>query len=161
MEFPKFIHKSAFTNSSIFGYDIKKWLIKVLAEVGITTTDTCCGQDTIDSKITALRTQSGTFTEYRALLTQSSITAPTSTVINNTLGSITIGYTSTGIYTFTLTGAFTSGKTYFSITNNTASANHYTLVRTSANVITLTVTNGAGVADALLTDTPFLIQVYS
>lgn len=105
------------------------------------------------------------YKEYVGLLTQSGTSAPTEKVLENTLGgSITWGYTSTGIYTATLTGAFTADKTAVYLTGTDAST-FYKVVRTSANVITITTTadNDAApsaVANAKLTDATFVIKVY-
>jgi hypothetical protein len=49
--------------------------------------------------------------KYVALLTQSSTSAPTAIVLENTLGSVTFGYVSTGTYSITATGLLTSNKT--------------------------------------------------
>jgi hypothetical protein len=48
---------------------------------------------------------------YTALLTQSGITAPVATVLENTLGDITWSYSSVGEYTCNSSGLFTLGKT--------------------------------------------------
>ena len=49
--------------------------------------------------------------KYVALLTQTSAGTPTSIVLENTLGNVTFGYTSTGIYSVTATGLLTYNKT--------------------------------------------------
>lgn len=50
---------------------------------------------------------------YKALLTQSGTNAPTAEVLQNTLGGVpTFGYTSTGVFTMSLTGAFTDNETH-------------------------------------------------
>lgn len=49
--------------------------------------------------------------KYVALLTQSSTSAPIAIVLENTLGSVTFGYISTGTYSITATGLLTSNKT--------------------------------------------------
>lgn len=163
MEFSKYFHKSAFSNSGTNGLDIKKWLIKFLAEVGITTTDVCCGGDTIDSKITALRTQSGTFTEYRILITQAGTAAPTVKVLNNTLGTVTPNYTSPGVYTLDSAALFTANKTEAWIGKN-SDVRDLTLISkisTSQYVINTWDGVGATLANGLLTDTELYIRVYA
>jgi hypothetical protein len=55
---------------------------------------------------------------YTALLTQSGTTAPVATVLENTIGNIVWSYSTPGSYLATLTGAFTNGKTFVSITGN-------------------------------------------
>jgi predicted RecA/RadA family phage recombinase len=46
--------------------------------------------------------------KYVALLTQTGTNAPVATILKNTLGAIVWGYTSPGVYTATLAGAFTA-----------------------------------------------------
>ena len=110
------------------------------------------------------------YTEYMALLTQSSTSAPTAAVLTNTLGvTPTLGYTSPGVYTITATGLFTSAKTVVEITNNSGAAATFVIVRTSADVCTITtdlvtftaadnVTHAA--TNALMTATPVRIRVW-
>lgn len=50
---------------------------------------------------------------YTALLTQSSTSAPVATILENTLGNVVWGYTSAGVYTATLVGAFPAATTYY------------------------------------------------
>jgi hypothetical protein len=49
---------------------------------------------------------------YTALLTQTGTSAPTATVLENTIGTITWTYTDYGFYTGTCTGCFTENKTF-------------------------------------------------
>lgn len=53
---------------------------------------------------------------YTALLTQSGTSAPVATVLENTIGTITITRSGTGEYTITSSGLFTLNKTTFDIT---------------------------------------------
>ena len=88
---------------------------------------------------------------YKAVLTQSSTNAPVATIISKTIvGTIVWAYSAEGVFTGTLTGAFTANKTFLVLNSNTVEA-----VRTSANIITLT-----GASNGLLTETSFLIEVY-
>lgn len=57
---------------------------------------------------------------YTALLTQSGTSAPTATVLENTIGSIVWARSASGDYNGTLTGAFTASKTFVSLTLNYA-----------------------------------------
>ncbi len=80
------------------------------------------------------------YKSYTAILTQSGTSAPTATIVYNSLGgAVTLGYTSTGITTLTRTGAFTSGKTVVFITyaSDDATTKAINAVVTSANVITI------------------------
>ena len=88
---------------------------------------------------------------YKALLTQTSTNAPVATVVENTLeDDLVWAYSAEGVYTGTLTGAFTNNHTLLILNSNTVAA-----VRTSADVITLT-----GASNGLLTGTTFIIEVY-
>ncbi len=91
------------------------------------------------------------FGVYKALLTQTSTNAPVATIVEDTIeGTIVWAYSSEGVYTATLTGAFTANKTLIILNSNTVAA-----VRTSADVITLT-----GASNGLLTGTTFIVEVY-
>jgi len=57
--------------------------------------------------------------DYRALLTQSGTDAPAVTaVLENSLGTVSYGYSSAGQYTFTATGLLTVGQTCLLVGNN-------------------------------------------
>jgi hypothetical protein len=83
---------------------------------------TVAGDNTGDPLRTAFDKVNDNFTElydqvtvgkktYKALLNQTGTNAPIATVLENTIGNIVWGYTAEGIYTATLTGAFTANKT--------------------------------------------------
>jgi hypothetical protein len=100
---------------------------------------------------------------YSALLTQSGIGAPTTKILENTLGGTpTFGYTSDGTYTITLTGAFTADKTFI-LMGNVDPFTVVSAVRTDADTLTIkTYNTGAGsLANAKMTDTPIEIRVYN
>lgn len=99
---------------------------------------------------------------YQANISQTSTSAPTEDVIfKNSIGTITWGYTSTGIYTGTCTGAFTADKTKLSIAEVASCV--VSIVWTSANVITVKTElidgSGVAVANAKLADTLVTIEV--
>jgi hypothetical protein len=107
---------------------------------------------------------------YRALLTQTGSGAPSATVRENTLGG-TVVWTrnGSGDYTATLSGAFTSGKTFITMGSSTAAGTDFVSLRTertSANAILLTTKNvdiaapSASFADDLLVATEIQILVY-
>lgn len=104
---------------------------------------------------------------YAALLTQSSTSAPSLQVIDNTLnGTPVAAYSSTGVYTLTLADAFTAGKTVcVKLNPNEVDniAHTFTVVWTSANVITINTFSGtyATAANGVLTATPIEIRVYN
>ena len=107
---------------------------------------------------------------YRALLTQASTDAPTVVVLQNDL-SAAIVWTRTGLGVDigTLSAAFVSGKTFLSIAQFGAKAVaagvggfRVQVVRTSANVITVTTGDGVGntALDVVLNETPIQVRVY-
>lgn len=97
---------------------------------------------------------------YKAILTQTSTSAPVATVLYKNTPSTFIpvfGYTSAGVYTMTLTGAF-KATVGLSITS-TSSANNYGIARTSDNVITITTAIADGTpTNALLAATQIVIE---
>lgn len=103
------------------------------------------------------------------LLSQSGETAPAGSSEINDFGTVTFARTSAGIYTITKTGAFTSKKTFVRFQNNVAADQTIKVVRTSANVITITtqvlsVDTGVLIAtptDGILDNTPFEIEVFN
>ena len=101
---------------------------------------------------------------YCALVTQSSGTAPTATVLENSLGGTVVwARSSTGTYTATLTGAFTSAKTFImqpGETGTIAAIKNVLAVRTSADVVTVTTGAGGTLEDSVLSSFPIEILVY-
>lgn len=82
---------------------------------------------------------------YRATLTGANDVDPTVNVARNTLSAAIVwARTGEGVYTGTLTGAFTANKTNIQVTPGSAII--FSAVRTSANVITLSTFDNAGVA---------------
>lgn len=104
--------------------------------------------------------------KYVALLTQAAAGAPTATVLgSNGIGTIVWARSAAGIYTGTLVAAFTVSKTALKIQNNVSKNNAYSIVRTSADVVTInTAVLAAGPVetdtDSLLTGTLVEIEVY-
>jgi hypothetical protein len=87
---------------------------------------------------------------YTALLTQSGASAPTATVLENTLGGTVVwARSNTGLYTATLAGAFTASKTWCDIRFDSSDAaaatgfNEVKFRRTSDNVVALETGDGA------------------
>jgi hypothetical protein len=101
---------------------------------------------------------------YRALVTQSSGTAPTATVLENSLGAAVVwARSSTGTYTATLVGAFTSAKTFImqpGESGTIAAIKNVIAVRTSADVVTVTTGSGGTLEDSVLSSYPVEILVY-
>lgn len=101
---------------------------------------------------------------YRALLTQTSNTAPVATVLENSFGAALVwAISSTGTYTATLTGAFTSAKTFIiqpGEIGTIAAIKNVLAVRTSDNVVTVTTGSGGTLENAVLSTYPIEILVY-
>lgn len=101
---------------------------------------------------------------YRALVSQSGTAAPTATVLENSLGGTVVwARSSTGTYTATLTGAFTSAKTFIQHPGEAgtiAAIKNVIAVRTNANVITVTTGAGGTLEDDVLSSFPIEILVY-
>jgi len=99
----------------------------------------------------------------KGLLEQSGTSAPVLTILESTLsGTPTMGYTSAGLYTLTLTGEFTLAKTFILLGGTAASATaQLNCFRASANALTITSqTVGAVATNGLLSTTSILIEVY-
>ena len=99
------------------------------------------------------------YKKWMGLVSQAGTSAPTATVIENTLGgTITFARTSAGVYTATLTGVFTASKTMVFITNGNNTANAAVSgYRSSADVITF---RSAGGSDDIYSSASFEIRVY-
>lgn len=104
-----------------------------------------------------------TYKKYVALISQTGTSAPTATVLENTLGG-TIVWTRTaaGAYTGTLTGAFTNNKTFLLMgtipyLNNPA----YILDRSSDNTVYIQASVNNIQSDNLLSNTSIEIRVYN
>jgi len=107
----------------------------ITATGGITAT----GNITTSGSISDANGTVKPFKRYTALLTQTSTNAPVATVLKNELSvTPTWGYTSTGVYTCTATGLFTSAKTVISLGAQLDLLNNAKAIHTSANVVTVT-----------------------
>lgn len=105
------------------------------------------------------------YLSYVALLTQTGTDAPVATVLENTIsGSIVWTYTAEGVYTGTLTGAFTENKTYLNINPIGDSASGYIcgVTRTGSNTVLVTTSSVATLlgADSVLDNISIEIRVY-
>ena len=98
---------------------------------------------------------------YSALITQISTSIPTVSILENTLGNIVWSRSSVGTYYGTLTGVFTSGKTFIQISNGTALVNVY-LNYNSTNDVQIQTRNSSNVnIDGVLTTNSIEIRVYN
>lgn len=104
--------------------------------------------------------------EYKVLISQTSTSAPTvaTTLINNIGKTVTWAYTSTGIYTCTITG-YTAGKINVTIGDPIVSTtpvdvNFTSAVSGSDWVITIKTFSNDTLANAVFTATPFAIEIF-
>lgn len=103
------------------------------------------------------------YSKYIALITQSGAGNPTSSALDNSLsGAIVWTRNSAGNYTGTLTGAFTSDKTWITIQASDASSNIRTVqcLRADNNTITLLTYDAAGAAIDGFTNVSIEVRVY-
>lgn len=101
---------------------------------------------------------------YKAILNQAGTAAPTVTtlILNELSAAIVWAYTSTGVYTGTLVGAFTADKTWwnFSLVGD-PTGKIVRLARTSADVLTLSVFAADGTTPAeLVGSLNLLVEVH-
>ena len=119
--------------------------------------------DYIDQEITSI-SPTPNYKIYRALLTQTSTSAPTSTIIENTLsGDIVWTRNSPGNYTGTLTGEFLLGKTFYPTYGSTNGLDRFFMHRIDDNtfkIYTLSYDETTSLDD-LLYNTPIEIIVYN
>jgi len=96
---------------------------------------------------------------YKALMTQAGSTAPTATIIRNTIGEIIWTRSGVGIYLGTLTAAFIANKVWAIISNtsNDATAT-FVIARLNDNQIKIT-TIDTVFNDGWLTSTPIEINI--
>jgi hypothetical protein len=104
---------------------------------------------------------------YHVFLTQVTTGAPSASVLEDTVTSVVLARSSTGTYTATKTGAFTSGKTTPGtsvVATHDNAGNKITAEWTSANVITIKTYAAADttvLADSVLSATEFKIQIFN
>lgn len=100
---------------------------------------------------------------YSAMISQVSTSAPTVTVMENTIGAIVWARTGVGTYTATLTGAFTASKVLPFLSNN-ANTNldlKELATRTSNDVITLQTYATSVLTDGVISNMTIEIRVYN
>lgn len=99
---------------------------------------------------------------YRALISQSGASAPTATVLVNSLGG-TVVWTrfSAGLYFGTLTGAFPAGKTFLLMSATVNVDDTYAITWTDANTIAIqTAASGVAADGVLVGDASIEIATY-
>ena len=142
-------------------YGVFEWLATGTAN----SIDIFAGKTGVWSLVTASAAAGGVAVKaYRALVSQATTAAPSATVLENSLGGTVVwARSSTGTYTATLTGAFTSDKTFLLTTGEAgtiAALKNVLVTRTSADVITVTTGSGGTLEDSVLSSTPIEILVY-
>ena len=124
------------------------------------------GRQLINGQFEYLYSATSKYAVYSALISQTSTDAPTAIVLENTLGgTVSWSYDSEGHYSGTLTGAFTTGKTFIT-TAGGSELNACTFTNCSwltSNEFLLHCINvtGATYSDGLMLNTPLEIRVYS
>jgi len=105
------------------------------------------------------------YKSYVGFLTQSGTSAPTITILEDTITGIVIARTGVGTYTFTKSGAFTLDKTIpIDDVYTDQQGNLYKITKTSTSVLTLitySYTNTFTPADSVLNNRYINIQVYN
>lgn len=99
---------------------------------------------------------------YTALLSQSGTSAPTATVLENTLGgTVTWTYTSTGSYVGTLTSAFTLNKTWTIATGSGSADTTITVSRSSDNTVNVSTLLAGTPTNGIISPASIEIRVYN
>jgi len=111
-------------------------------------------------------TENGSASVLEGFITQVGTADPTVSYLKQGIPTAVVARSSAGVYTFTKTGAFTSGKTVPNSKGESLVLDNGSWVHiawTSANVITISTKNVAGVSgvltDGLLTNQYFKIEV--
>lgn len=138
-----------------------------LASPALTGTPTAptaaVGTNTTQLATTAFVQATRPYKVYTALLTQTGASAPTVSVLENTLGGTVVWTrTTTGNYLGTLTGAFTAAKTTILVGSPVSSTSRIDAIRPSVNSISVTTYNGSPAVqtDGLLLESTLEIRVY-
>lgn len=118
---------------------------------------------TIAQFITSYNTATRPKTIYKATISQDGTAAPTVTILENSIGTITWTRSSAGVYIGTKTGAFTVTKTFYTLTANDNSPNSSFLISSFNNEpdqIRIETRASSSLTDGMLLNTPILIEVY-
>jgi hypothetical protein len=110
-------------------------------------------------KITGTSAPVSSYQIYTALISQTSNTAPTVIVLENTIGNIVWTFDSNGEYLGTLPGVFSAGKTYFSALPSQITQLKF--VRINDNIINLGTALAGTKTNGLLNNTPIEIRIYN
>lgn len=105
------------------------------------------------------------YKSYVGLVTQTGTNAPTATILQNTIGTVTYTYSGVGIYHATSSGLFTENKTFFIMSSSNYGSDGiiFTIDWVSSSDITINCFDTAAhtsLNDALL-KSPIEIRVYN
>jgi hypothetical protein len=130
------------------------WQIsKQLEQLTNVTAQSCTNCTTTTSTSSSTTTTTTTLPPYKvytALLERTGATAPTATILENTLGTITFGYTGPGNYPILSSSLFTLNKTFIQLQKQAAGLSGNTLgtLITSTSSISIIQSTTAGPNDA-------------
>ncbi len=110
----------------------------------------------LNGNISALGTQP---LRYKALISQTGTSAPTVTVLENTLGTVTYGYSGVGVYTASSSALFTTNKTFIMVNPAYGNGNVAAAKTNTSSIIDIRSGNGLVPTDGILS-TFILIEVY-
>lgn len=96
---------------------------------------------------------------YKALISQTGTSAPTVTILENTLGTITYNYTGVGTYTANSSSLFTTNKTFIMVNPAFGNGNIAAAKTNTSSIIDIKSNNGLVPTDGILS-TNILIEVY-
>lgn len=134
-------------------------MCKCSGQCGCNITSTTKGEKGDASTVASLG-----YKVYTALLTQTGTDAPTATILQNTIGTVTYTYSGVGIYHATSSGLFTENKTFFIMSSSNYGSDGiiFTIDWVSSSDITINCFDTAAhtsLNDALL-KSPIEIRVY-
>lgn len=100
---------------------------------------------------------------YTVLLNQSGTSAPSATILDNTLsGAVVWSYSSTGAFTGVLAGAFTGSKCFFSINSgDNALGSDFKAYRVDGNTIKVLSFDSGTLTNGMLTSASLEVRVYN
>jgi hypothetical protein len=156
-------NQAQFNGRNLFSLDSTGQL-RIATPVNGTSTDSVLKWRSSDSAVTKVATSDICgYKVYTALLSQASTSDPTTIVLGtNTIGTIVWTRNSVGNYTGTLTGAFTSNKTWLICQKGDGGGSFVNglLSRSSANALTLDVRDNGNTLIDVFTNLSIEIRVY-
>jgi len=120
----------------------------------------------LTSSVTTLEANARPYKVYTALITQASTSAPTVTVLENTLGGTLVwSRGDVGVYLATLSGAFLANKVWIGFTSNNSALNPakfwYSISRNDNNSLVMLIGNESDTpSDSVLNGDYIEIRVY-